>query len=78
MQGKLFVSFLKFFVFLIQELVLLNLIILEMLWNKIRFFFFFLEYRFIGHWMLIGILVELWVTPQSLIDIMYGFSCVLF
>lgn len=76
MQGKLFVSFLKFFVFLIQELVLLNLIMLEMLWNKIRFFF--LEYRFIGHWMLIGILVELWVTPQSLIDIMYGFSCVLF
>ena len=37
MQGKLFVSFLKFFVFLVRELVLLNLIMLEILWNKIRF-----------------------------------------
>lgn len=66
MQGKNFVS--SFFIF---GRVSLNLyVILQFLWNESKF----VEYRFIGQWMLIGILVELWLTIQRLINIKYVLS----
>lgn len=54
--------------FLLRGLIGFICNITKFLWNESKF----VEYRFIGHWMLIGTLVELWITIQRLIYIKYG------